>query len=123
MYNTPFMENSQSKPPRCQNFAAAYLPFPQVLEVIMVGDAVVAETDFHNMQDKSKPGVEKGMRGIVKSVNYCGNYCVRWEPLSKTRPHFTHDASRSKKQIRRLSDQEVQCIYISRGSHNVCLHV
>ena len=74
--------------------------------MIIVGDAVVATTSFHNLKDKSKPGVEKRMRGIVESIDYGGNYCVRWEPLSY-RAAFTHDAFRSKKQIRRLSDQEV----------------
>ena len=74
----------------------------------MAGDAVAAVTKFHNNKDKSKPGVEKGMRGIVDSVDEDGDYKVKWEPMSDTRTAFYHWASRSKKEIRRLSDQEVQ---------------
>ena len=79
----------------------------------MVGDAVVAMTSFHHLKDKSKPGVEKGMRGIVEKVDKHGSYCVKWEPMSDTRAAFYNWAFRSKKEIRRLSDQEVQCINIS----------
>ena len=92
----------------------------QALDVIMVKDEVVATTSFHNLKDKSKPGVEKGMRGIVESIDEDGDYWVKWQPMSDTRAAFYNWAFRSKKQIRRLSDQEVQFICISRGSHNVC---
>ena len=73
----------------------------------MVGDAVVAVSKFHNGTNKALPGVEKDMRGIVQKVDEDGDYFVKWEPTSDSKPTFNHWAFRSRGQIHRLSGDEV----------------
>ena len=76
----------------------------------MVGDAVVAVSRFCNSRDKTAPGVEKGLRGIVQGVDSCGNYRVQWEPMSDANPAFIQKAIRRNKEIHRLSDNEVRLV-------------